>query len=82
MSAMRERLRKHSLLERLGANAFYRLVAPSNSEYSPFERIRYWSRIELVFPNRNLNPYSYYYPQYSLMEQPITMDNKGIKKKL
>ena len=32
------------LLARPIANASYRLVAPSNSEYSLFERIRYWSR--------------------------------------
>ena len=46
-----ERPRTHSLLERVGAvirarpiaSASYRLVAPSNSEYSLLERIRYWS---------------------------------------
>ena len=39
----------YSLLARPIANASYRLVAPSNSEYSLFERIRYWSRTDLLF---------------------------------
>ena len=38
----------YSLLARPIANASYRLVAPSNSEYSLLERIRYWSSTEPV----------------------------------
>ena len=36
----------YSLLARPIAIASYPLVAPSNSEYSLFKRIRYWSRTE------------------------------------
>ena len=44
---------RYSLLARPIANASCRLIVTSNSEYSLFERIRYWSRTELISTLRN-----------------------------